>query len=286
MGGLVSSLAFPVPRLPFSFYSEGLLRRDDVVWLYTCNKEKIPAVHVKPPRNPRSPAAGEGLTILYSHGNAEDVGLHLPFIDALARATGCDVLSYEYVGYSLSRFANCQPDEEGCYRSIDAAWVYLTETLGVPAHDVVVFGRSIGTGPSVDLVARDGLRSGRPAARSPRGARGLLLQSPIDSAIRCALGYGSSLTMYPLDIFVNYEKMPQVRCPTAIIHGLSDTIVPDRCGKALHKLAPNPFEACWLEGYGHNDMPYDPLFMYAISFLAKLKRDPPAYADSSRGVNV
>ena len=101
----------------------GLLRRDDVVWLYTCNKEKIPAVHVKPPRNPRSPAAGEGLTILYSHGNAEDVGLHLPFIDALARATGCDVLSYEYVGYSLSRFANCQPDEEGCYRSIDAAWV-------------------------------------------------------------------------------------------------------------------------------------------------------------------
>ena len=91
---------------------------------------------------------------------------------------------------------------------------------------------------------------------------------------------------YPLDIFVNYEKMPQVRCPTAIIHGLSDTIVPDRCGKALHKLAPNPFEACWLEGYGHNDMPYDPLFMYAISFLATLKRDPPAYAGSSRGVNV
>ena len=98
------------------------------------------------------------------------------------------------------------------------------------------------------------------------------MQSPIDSAIRCALGYGSSLTMYPLDIFLSYEKMASVRCCAAIIHGLDDGVVPPRCGRALHALSSDPFEPCWLEGYGHNDMPYDPVFMYAISFLAFLKR--------------
>ena len=86
MGALVSALAFPVPRLPFAFYNEELLRRDDLVWLYTSKREKIPACHVKASkRSVTDKPPGEGLTILYSHGNAEDLGLHLPFIDALAR---------------------------------------------------------------------------------------------------------------------------------------------------------------------------------------------------------
>ncbi|KAH8058323.1 palmitoyl-(protein) hydrolase [Aureococcus anophagefferens] len=190
---------------------------------------------------------GEGLTILYSHGNAEDLGLHLPFIDALARATGADVFSYEYVGYSLSRFANLSPDEDGCYRSIDAAWIYLTETLNIPANRIVVYGRSIGTGPSVDL-------------------------SPLESAIRCALGYGSSLSMYPLDIFKNYEKIENVVCKAAIIHGTSDNVVPCKGGVALHDALQNPYEPCWLEGYGHNNMPYDRVFLYARCFLGELNK--------------
>ncbi|KAK7233746.1 palmitoyl-(protein) hydrolase [Aureococcus anophagefferens] len=194
MGALVSALAFPVPRLPFAFYNEELLRRDDLVWLYTSKREKIPACHVKASKRP--------------HGNAEDLGLHLPFIDALARATGADVFSYEYVGYSLSRRANLSPGEGRLLPVDRRAWIYLTETLNIPANRIVVYGRSIGTGPSVDLVA------GRPSspARRRRGpaALGLLLQSPLESAIRCALGYGSSLSMYPLDIFKNYEKISVV----------------------------------------------------------------------------
>ena len=273
MGALVSALAFPVPRLPFAFYNEELLRRDDLVWLYTSKREKIPACHVKASkRSVADKPPGEGLTILYSHGNAEDLGLHLPFIDALARATGADVFSYEYVGYSLSRFANLSPDEDGCYRSIDAAWIYLTETLNIPANRIVVYGRSIGTGPSVDLVARTALKSGRAAAQPPRGALGLLLQSPLESAIRCALGYGSSLSMYPLDIFKNYEKIENVVCKAAIIHGTSDNVVPCKGGVALHDALQNPYEPCWLEGYGHNNMPYDRVFLYARCFLGELNK--------------
>ncbi|KAH8068878.1 palmitoyl-(protein) hydrolase [Aureococcus anophagefferens] len=196
MGALVSALAFPVPRLPFAFYNEELLRRDDLVWLYTSKREKIPACHVKASKR----------------------------------------------------------------------------TLNIPANRIVVYGRSIGTGPSVDLVARTALKSGKAAAQPPRGALGLLLQSPLESAIRCALGYGSSLSMYPLDIFKNYEKIENVVCKAAIIHGTSDNVVPCKGGVALHDALQNPYEPCWLEGYGHNNMPYDRVFLYARCFLGELNK--------------
>ena len=63
-------------------------------------------------------------------GNAEDIGLHLDYIDALARATGSDVFSYEYVGYSLSRLDGAIASEAGCLRSVDAAWCHWSVTGG------------------------------------------------------------------------------------------------------------------------------------------------------------
>ena len=48
MGGLVSSLAFPVPKLPQSFYHD-LLKRRDLVWLETKKGERIPAIHIQAP---------------------------------------------------------------------------------------------------------------------------------------------------------------------------------------------------------------------------------------------
>ena len=129
MGGLVSSLAFPVPKLPQSFYHD-LLKRRDLVWLETKRGERIPAIHIQAPLRRR-----RNVTLLFSHGNAEDIALHLPFVTALAHRTGADVLSYEYVGYGPSRFKDCVPSEKGCYRAIDAAWPPLSSRT-MPSESV------------------------------------------------------------------------------------------------------------------------------------------------------
>jgi len=250
MGGLVSSLAFPVPKLPQSFYHD-LLKRRDLVWLETKKGERIPAIHIQAPLRRR-----RNVTLLFSHGNAEDIALHLPFVTALAHRTGADVFSYEYVGYGPSRFKDCVPSERGCYRAINAAWAYLI-AHGVDPTTIVIYGRSIGTGPSVDLASRV-------------EAKGLILQSPIDSAIRCALGYGSSLALRPIDIFVNYEKMAKVSSRVFIMHGTDDDVVPLRCGRALQKLARHSTDPAWIPGYGHNDIPHDTVFHHVGVFLDAL----------------
>ncbi|KAL7551604.1 hypothetical protein ACHAWF_014797 [Thalassiosira exigua] len=47
-------------------------------------------------------AAGRRYTLLYSHGNAEDLGLISSFLVDLARLLGVDVLCYDYAGYGVS----------------------------------------------------------------------------------------------------------------------------------------------------------------------------------------
>ncbi|KAJ8600334.1 hypothetical protein CTAYLR_000655 [Chrysophaeum taylorii] len=252
MGGLVSAIAFPAPKLARQAY-EKLEKRPELVWLATQFGEPIPALYLEP----TAISPGAGYVLLYSHGNAEDLGLHMPFIDALAKATGARVFSYEYIGYSLSRFSGGVPSEEACYRSIETAWNYLVDRVD-PAK-IIVYGRSIGTGPTVDLAARVG-----------DAIAGVFLQSPLESAIRAALGYVSSHTMYPIDIFRNYEKMHKIQCPVAICHGMTDVVVPCDGGKNLLAAAPHPFPPCWLDNYGHNDMPYSKVFAYLNAFLASL----------------
>eukprot|EP00405_Crypthecodinium_cohnii_P021386 CAMPEP_0206476366 /NCGR_PEP_ID=MMETSP0324_2-20121206/34685_1 /ASSEMBLY_ACC=CAM_ASM_000836 /TAXON_ID=2866 /ORGANISM="Crypthecodinium cohnii, Strain Seligo" /LENGTH=256 /DNA_ID=CAMNT_0053952007 /DNA_START=82 /DNA_END=853 /DNA_ORIENTATION=- len=245
MGNLVNTLAFPRPMIAKAYYERDLMVRDDFLWLTTSKNEKIPAVFVK------CRGDAQRLTLLYSHGNAEDLGLHLPYIDALSRALDVNVFSYEYVGYSLGRFEGQDPSEEGCIRSVDAAWKYLTDEKGISPKSIVIFGRSIGTGPSVDLASRT-----VPGSRhSPLDVAGVLLQSPIESGGRVAFGKMVSWIGYYADIFRNYEKIGNITAPVAIMHGTADEVVHVRNGQNLHELLKTPYKPLWIPGHGHNDMP-------------------------------
>jgi len=60
----------------------------------------------------------------------------------------CDasVFAYDYVGYSTSQLEGDAPSEDGCLRAINAAWEYLTKDFGLAPADIVLYGRSIGSG--------------------------------------------------------------------------------------------------------------------------------------------
>lgn len=266
MGAAINVMAFPAPQLPQPFYDSELLTRRDLVWLTTTEKERIPACYV---RADGDAPPGPRMTLLYSHGNAEDLGLHLDYIDALSRHTGADVLSYEYVGYSTSRLEGAAPSEAGCLRSIDAAWRYLMDTVKLPSSQVVIYGRSIGSGPTVDLASREHVEG---SSIAPLDAAGVLLQSPLESGARAVLGHVVSFIGYQLDIFRNYEKIGKIRAPVAIMHGTRDEVVPCEGGKALYGMLQNPFDPpLWIEGYGHNNMPQDVCFRYTRRFLDHLR---------------
>lgn len=144
MGAIVSTLAFPAPAKEIS--QAALLMRaaqNQLVYLKTKSGHQIPAIHIIQQKNGRIFSTTNSFTLIYSHGNAEDVGLSLPYLDYLSQYCDCHVLAYEYCGYSV---AEGEPSETNCYECIQAAYDYLTKEQTVNPSQIVLFGRSLGTG--------------------------------------------------------------------------------------------------------------------------------------------
>lgn len=245
MGVAVSSLAFPVP--PKERAAKALLARPDLIYLHTEMDDQIAAVHI------RRGASGTDRVILYSHGNAEDLGQRLPYLDLMSQICATDVLAYDYCGYG---FSEGTPSEDNCILAINAAYEYLLEHFR--PNRIVLFGRSIGSGPTVDL-----------AMRHPE-IRGVVLQSPLESCGRAVFGSTVSWVGYRFDLFKNYEKIDKVTCPVLVMHGTADDIVPWQNGIALHDACPNAVEPLWVQDVGHNDMPNEVCLRRVRTFLDNL----------------
>jgi fermentation-respiration switch protein FrsA (DUF1100 family) len=202
--------------------------RDDdaIIKLTSLNGAKISA---KLLANPKA-----AFTILFSHGNAEDIGDDEMFLEGI-RAAGFSVFAYDYQGYGTSEG---KPTERRAYEDADAAYTYLVQTLHVQPNRIISFGRSLGSGPATDLALH------RPLA-------GLVLQSPFTSAFRVL----TRVSLLPFDRFNNLRKITRLHCPILIIHGTQDSIINIAHGRELFAAANEPKQALWVERANHNDVP-------------------------------
>mmetsp|Transcript_23348 Transcript_23348/g.38405 ORF Transcript_23348/g.38405 Transcript_23348/m.38405 type:complete len:268 (+) Transcript_23348:97-900(+) len=221
MGGTVAKLAFVPP--PAQYFDDGSL-----VWLKTIQNHKVPACFIPYPRTTR--------TLLFSHGNAEDLGLLWDHLKTMRDRLKVSVFSYEYPGYGLSEGV---PSEEGVYGAIDAAYDYLVKNCNVdPSQDLIVYGRSLGSGPTVDIASR-------------RPVRAVILQSPLTSCVRVVINVRVSF-----DMFRNIDKIAKIRSPVLIMHGTEDEVVPFQHGVTLHRACKAPSTTVWIQGAGHNDIEF------------------------------
>ena len=78
----------------------------------------LPCPLTSPPPPPRPPR----YTVLFSHGNAVDLGQMSSFYIGLGSRINCNIFSYDYSGYGVS---SGKPSEKNLYADIDAAWQAL-----------------------------------------------------------------------------------------------------------------------------------------------------------------
>jgi len=174
-------------------------------------------------------------TILYSHGNAIDLGGLLPMLLKL-HSQGFAVFAYDYPSYGTSTGT---PNEKTTYESIIAAYNYLTNTLHIPGKQIIGYGNSLGAASTIELAQRE------PFA-------GLILISPFVSAFRV-------ITQWPILLFDRYKnnkKIKNIHVPILVMHGTADRIVPFWHGKKIYELANPPKDYLWVEGAGHNNIEY------------------------------
>eukprot|EP00931_Biecheleriopsis_adriatica_P048002 TRINITY_DN27712_c0_g1_i1.p1 TRINITY_DN27712_c0_g1~~TRINITY_DN27712_c0_g1_i1.p1 ORF type:complete len:522 (-),score=86.60 TRINITY_DN27712_c0_g1_i1:208-1773(-) len=158
--------------------------------------------------------------VIYLHCNAEDLGMCRSFCGFLRDQFKVHVLAVEYPGYGVCKGTPCC---KTVMENAESALHFVTDELRWPLDGVKVFGRSIGTGPAISLASKN------------EELAGLILIAPflsIQELLRDRIG---SLAHYVSDDFVSKDVMADIACPTFIVHGQADTVVPHAHGKELYK---------------------------------------------------
>ncbi|KTG43688.1 hypothetical protein cypCar_00007342 [Cyprinus carpio] len=170
-------------------------------------------------------------TVLFSHGNAVDLGQMSSFYIGLGTRINCNIFSYDYSGYGVS---TGKPSEKNLYADIDAAWHALRSRYGISPENIILYGQSIGTVPTVDLASR-------------YECAAVVLHSPLTSGMRVA--FPDTKKTYCFDAFPK-----SLFVLVLIIHGTEDEVIDFSHGLALFERCPKAVEPLWVEGAGHNDI--------------------------------
>lgn len=238
MGTSLTKVVFQPPEATYT-------KDKNLIWLHTSEHQVIPAFFID---------RGAKFTLLFSHGNAEDLGMIIQYFQGVSRTLEVNVFAYEYSGYGMS---TGEPSEQATYADIEAAFKYLRDIIGIPWREIVLYSRSVGSGPAIELATKTAVRA-------------LVLQSPLLSIFRIA--FHSRFTL-PGDMFANVDKIGKVRCPVYVVHGTQDDIVPFWHGEDLVRNCRKhcQYPPYWVEGGNHNDLEVKAKDVFYEKFLKFLR---------------
>ncbi|XP_009875725.1 PREDICTED: alpha/beta hydrolase domain-containing protein 17C-like [Apaloderma vittatum] len=134
---------------------------------------------------------------------------------------------------------------------IDGLMVKGLQRYGVSPENIILYGQSIGTVPTVDLASR-------------YECAAVILHSPLMSGLRVA--FPDTRKTYCFDAFPSIDKISKVTSPVLVIHGTEDEVIDFSHGLAMYERCPRAVEPLWVEGAGHNDIE-----LYA-QYLERLKQ--------------
>lgn len=186
------------------------------------------------------PKQGQRPLLIYFGGNAEEVSAFL--LDDAKAFPEWAILSMNYRGYGESQG---KPGEKSLFS--DALYIYdwASQQTDIDAKQIVVMGRSLGSGVAVHLAAE------RPVA-------GVVLVSPFDSIRRVAQGIYpyvpvSWLLKHPFDAL---SRAPAIRTPMFMLLAENDTIIPLPHSKRLANAWGGPHTSKLMTGQDHNSISF------------------------------
>jgi len=186
---------------------------------------------------------GASKVLIYFHGNAEDLGRAEEFLACLTEELQVHVIAMEYPGYGIYPGT---PDADRICDDAVNVYDYLVKVLKWEEKDIILFGRSIGSGPATHVAA----------LRNPGM---LILMSAFTSIKDVAKHNVCAFSFMVADRLRNIDKISAVTCPKIFIHGLQDNLVPAIFSERLYTAAKEPKKLSYSLEMTHNafDMWYD-----------------------------
>lgn len=187
-------------------------------------------------------------TVLFLHGNAENISTHIGSVYWLP-ARGFNVLLLDYRGYGASPGT---PSLPGIQIDIEAAMRYLFKRPDVDHRRLVVFGQSLGAAAAIYYVAHSTYRSGIKALVAESafaGYAGIAREKMASFWLTWPFQWIPTLTIP--ERYDPLTAVPDVSpIPLLLVHGDRDRIVPIADSERLYAAARRPKDF-WRIGGGH-----------------------------------
>lgn len=179
--------------------------------------------------------------ILYLHGNTRSIKGWARFARDFYRYN-YDVLLVDYRGFGKSTGKRQEQ-----HMMNDLQWVYDRLKTQYPEQQLIIYGRSIGSGFATKLAYDN-------------NPLYLILDSPY-------YNFGSLVSRFipflPVRYILRYQLrtdkwIAAVLCHTYILHGTRDWLIPIRHSEKLQRLNPQKITLIRIHGAGHNNLPSYP----------------------------
>ena len=190
--------------------------------------------------------------VIYFGGNAEEVSWMIE--DARSRVPGVGWLLVSYRGYGGSAGT---PSEAAI--SSDALFWHDHASTNLGAKEIVVFGRSLGSGAAVHIASK-------------RPVKSVILVTPFDSLVAVAGHYYPYL---PVSLMLKHKfdsaaLAPAIKAPLLCIAAAQDEVIPVIHARKLYDAWGGEKRWIELKGAGHNSTDGVPAFWQGIAdFLQK-----------------
>jgi uncharacterized protein len=176
--------------------------------------------------------------ILYFHGNSRSIKGWAKYAKDFYRYN-YDVVLVDYRGFGKS---TGKRSEENLHS--DMQFVYDELLKKYPENHLIVYGRSIGSGFATKLAAEN----------KPRY---LILDAPYYSFKKVAERF---LPFLPVRFVLRYHLrtdnwIKNVNCPTYILHGTKDWLIPISHSEKLQEINPRKITLITIPDGGHNNLP-------------------------------
>jgi pimeloyl-ACP methyl ester carboxylesterase len=162
-------------------------------------------------------------TILFFHGNADNLLRLIGWGEQMRRDFRCNVLIFSYAGYGKSEG---RPTAPGVLDDGRAALNHLIYREKIPVDQIILYGFSLGGAVAIDLASR-------------YEVKGLIVESTFTSLADMGR---QMIPFFPAELFLweqlaSIDKIGNVRSPVFISHGRGDRVVPFSQGERLFEAA-------------------------------------------------
>ncbi len=235
-----TKLIFFPEKLPEHFQFDKQLGGEEV-FIKTADNEKINGLFFK---------GTSDKAIIYFHGNAGSLK-DWQYIAPDFTLLGYNFLIIDYRGYGKS---SGEITEDGLYLDAKAAFQFLKNDKGFSTQEIIIYGRSIGTGVATELASK-------------QHAKGLILEAPFSGLKKLA---NQKMPLLIPSLFLKYKfdnigKINKVKSPVLFIHGSKDQLIPPTHTDDLYNAFEGMKKKIIIPKAGHNDVNAYPEYHRAMA---------------------